>query len=135
MIFGFFKRKPKRTYQFDNIPDGKYIVQYVDETYSYDEFILVTLEVTRGAHAGSKIPAMFNSKKAKKVSREYSGQFLSRLGFEGDNKALCLDSAIEYAQHDSKKGEFIINLKDSYVSSVPEYDDEAVAKLIKKLNR
>ena len=137
MVFGFFKRKPepaKRTYSFDNLPDGKYVVKYIDETFSYDEFILITLEVTRGEETGSKVPVLFKSQKAKKVSRDYTGDFLARLAFEEDAKASKLDYAISYAKSDSNN-EFIVNLKESYVSSVPEYDYEAVERLINRLSK
>jgi len=135
MIFGLFKSKSKsKTYQFDNLPDGKYIVRYDDETSSYDEFILVILEVTRGEYSGSKVPVLFKNKKAKKISRENTGLFISRLAFEEDAKASKLESAIMYAESDSNN-EFIVNLKDSYVSSIPEHDFEAIEKMILRLKQ
>jgi hypothetical protein len=133
MVFGLFKKKSKpKIYQFDSHPNGKYVVKYIEETYSHDEFILVVLEITRGEYSGDKIPVMFQNQKAKKISREYTGMFLDRLAYEGVAKASKLDDAMRYAESDSNN-EFIVNLKDSAVSSVPEYDFEAVEKMILKL--
>ena len=76
------------------MPDGKYIVKFKDEIASYDEFFLVLFEVTRGEFNGDTIAAKHTSAKAKKVTRDYTGDYLSRLSFEGDKKGIDLSDTI-----------------------------------------
>jgi hypothetical protein len=137
-MFGFFKKKepvteksPNRNLSFQEVPDGKYIVKFVEEISSINEFLLVVLVITRGEHKGIKQPAMFNSTKAKKVTKDYTGDFLNRLAFEEDAKASKMQDAIDYSKHDSN-GEFIVNIKDGFVSSVPEYDIDKFESFLKK---
>lgn len=127
-MFGFGKKKeaPKENnLSFDVLPDGKYVAKYNSEIASYDEFILVTLEVTHGEHKGKLLPMQFASAKAKKVTRDYTGGYLDRLAFEDEKRAYNLGYA--------KDNSVIVNYKDGFVTSVPEYDDEKVERLIKKL--
>lgn len=127
-MFGFGKKKeaPKdNNLSFDVLPNGKYVAKYKDEIPSYDEFILVTLEVTHGEHKGKLLPMQFASAKAKKVTRDFTGGYLDHLDYEGEKKAVDLGYSRGYAEGDTN-GSFIVNYKSGFVSSVPEYDYDKV---------
>lgn len=113
---------------FEILPDGKYLVKCVAERASYGRFILAIFEITHGEHKGNRLPLKFESPKAREISRTYSGLWLDRLAFEEDKKAY----ALQYAQLNSD-GEFIVNVKAGYVSSIPEADFEKIERLKKKL--
>lgn len=134
-MFGFFKKKKpvEEELVFENLPDDKYLVKYVDEKDSHNEFILVILEITRGEHKSKHLPVKFDNSKAKKITRENSGLWLSRLVFEEDKKAYDLEAAMETAKSESDD-EFIVNVKNGFVNSIPEHDFEKVERFIKKLN-
>lgn len=134
-MFSFLKRKKESgfTMSFEALPDGKYVARFIEERGFVDQFILVVLEITRGEHKGTKIPMQFTNAKAKKVTRDYSGDWIARLAFEEDARASRLEDAIDYAKADTI-GEFIVNYKEGYVTSVPEYDTEKVEKSIQRSN-
>lgn len=117
---------------FEVLPDGKYVVCFVEEKGFVDQFVLVILKITRGEHKGKMIPMQFTNAKAKMVTQEYTGDWLSRLAFEEDARASRLDDARHYADGDTE-GEFIVNYKEGYVTSVPDFDYEKVERMIERL--
>lgn len=112
---------------FDILPDGKYLVKYLDEKASYNKFILAIFEITHGEYKGKRLPLKFENSKAKEISRNYTGLWLDRLAFEEDKKAYDLQIAKL-----NSEGEFIVNVKNGYVSSIPEPDYDKIERLKKK---
>lgn len=113
---------------FEELADGKYIVKYWGERASRDKHILGVFEILYGEHKGAKLFLKLESALAKKMTRDYSGLWLSRLSFEGVKSAGALENAILNSEN-----EFIVNVKKHYVSSIPEPDYDKVENLKKKL--
>jgi hypothetical protein len=117
----------KDNYIFETLPDGKYIVRWVRETISEGNFILGIYQISYGEFQGKLVQMLFDSVTAKKITREYTGMFLERLAFEGNKKA--------YDWHNAQlnsDGEYIVNIKNSQVSSIPEPDADKMERLMKR---
>ena len=125
-------KRVEKTLEFDQVPDGKYIVKFEEENASPGQFVVASVRVQYGEHEGSLIPCVFNEKRAQDIARRNSGEWLSRLSFEGNKKAERLEDAMSYANADSN-GEFLINVKDGRVSSIPEHEHESVEGMRRKL--
>lgn len=125
-------QNPDAAITFDRIPDGCYPVVFVSEEASADEFVMVALNVTAGPHKDSRLPMVFDDKRARIASRELSGDWISRMDLEGSERASALDRAMRHARSDTD-GAFLVNCEDGAVTSVPEYDREAVEVLVRGL--
>ena len=111
-------------YVFETLPDGKYIVRWVREVISEGNFILGIYQISYGEFQGKLVPMLFEGATAKKITRDYTGMFLERLAFEGNKKA----NDWQNAQLNSE-GEYIVNIKNSQVSSIPEPDSDKMERL------
>ncbi len=115
-------------YVFETLPDGKYIVRWVREVISEGNFILGIYQISYGAFQGKLVSMLFDSVAAKKITLEYTGMFLERLAFEGNKKA-----SDWYDAQLNSHGEYIVNVKNSQVSSIPEPDDDKMERFMKRL--
>lgn len=130
----FFTSDPrsKSELTFGDIPDGRYLVAFQSEAGSHDQFVLVTFKVAAGPHKGADIPMFFKSAKARELTREAQGDFISRMSYLGDACADRLDSALRHAEADTD-GLFIVEYRDGAVTSVPDYDAAAVERMLSVL--
>ena len=143
VLYLVFKPKNKATHKgehfvFDEVPDGKYIVRFKEEKAVPKEFILGVFEVSRGEHAGKRVPVKFKSAKAKKVMREYSQDWLEHLAYdEDDNRAANLMDEIDNTTSNPDVVELIVNVKNNAVTTIPEFagDFDKIERLIKKIEK
>lgn len=115
------------------IPDGKYLVKFHSESAIPGECVLGNMTITTGRYKDSNVQLVITTKIAKKISREYSGLWISRLQFECDKKGSDLDYAISQAF----EGQFFVTIKDGFVRSVldPSKNWESIERHLKRDRR
>ena len=118
--------------EFDELPDGKYVVLLKDQTVDGEQSILVNLEVQHGPHKGAVVTARFSDEKARKVAGEQSDSYLAFLAFEDHQDAYELVEAMDYSNEEAN-GEFIVVCEGGYVVSTPPYSTGDVEQLIAQL--
>ncbi len=116
---------------FDRVDDGQYFARYVDEKSNVGKLILIILEITEGEYKGTKIPMSFDNPIARRVSKEASGEYISRLSYEG----VALASKLEDNMNDNENNSFLVRVKDGKVVSVYKYNDEKIYTFMKKLEK
>lgn len=114
-----------------NVPDGQYLARYVDEQADGEHRILIILEITEGEFKGTKIPLIFEDAAAKRVLKGATGDFISRLAYEG----VGLASKLEGNVPDNADHSFLVRTQDGKVVSVYKYNDETINTFLNKLEK
>ena len=121
----------KTTHNTGNVPDGQYLARYVDEQADGEQRILIILEITEGEFKGTKIPLIFEGAAAKRVLKGATGDFISRLAYEG----VGLASKLEGNVPDNADHSFLVRTQDGKVVSVYKYNDETINTFLNKLEK
>lgn len=116
-------RKTKRP-KFNDVPDGKYPVLLKSEYAEPGVAITIGLEIVAGGYSGSVVPIVFKSAKAKRVMREWKGNYLSVLAYEEESKAYNMELWFGEAEN-----RCIVNVKANHVSSIARYGEDAYEKV------
>jgi hypothetical protein len=125
------KTSSKTTNNASNVPDGQYLARYADEQADGEKRILIMLEITEGEFKGTKIPLIFEDAAAKRVLKEATGDFISRLASEGVGLASKLEDNIP----DNGDHSFLLRTQDGRVVSVYKYNDEKINTFLNKLEK
>jgi len=144
MFFGLFNNMFKdkgaeqirsETLSFNVVPNGKYLVKYVNEK-SVNDGIVIIFEIIRGKYGSTKVPLTFFSSKAKRVAKEATGDYISRLSFEGVKKAEKLELIyLNSSSYNLYNTEFLIRISDGYVVTIYKSDEEDIGIFKGQLNR
>jgi hypothetical protein len=123
------KPPSKTTHATGDIPDGQYLVKYVDESSEGETKIIIGLEVTEGELKGAEVPMIFENAAAKRVLKDATGGFVSRLAFE----EVALANKLEDNIRGDADHSFLIRTKGGKAVSVYTYNDEKIKTFMNKL--
>ena len=132
-ILGFIKslfggsETGEQDLSFTVVPDGQFLVRYIEEKKCAGDIILVIFEITGGEHIGTAIPMFFRGKEAALVLREATGYFVSRLAGEEVGMAMKLEDNIRH------KEDFLVRVADGEVVSVYIYNESKIRTFKNKL--
>lgn len=113
------------------VPDGKYLVKYVDEHTSGNDTIYIVFEVVKGANAGDRIAWKVEGPKARRVIKTSTGGFISRLEYEGVALASKIDTNMIVG--DMSDG-FLVRTEGGYVVSAYTIDEDELRRFANRLN-
>lgn len=115
--------------QDSQVPDGKYLVRYVDEKAYHNSSILIVFQITQGSYAGKRIVSKFEGSKARRVVRDWTGDYIGHLASEGVGIADKLDTIrMENLSQEFKEVEFIIRSESGYLVAAYAFDENEIRR-------
>lgn len=112
-----------------DVPDGQYLAKYVGEQADGQERIIISLEITDGEFKEVVVPMVFGGAAAKRVLKDATGDFVSRLAYE----EVSLASKLEDNLRGDADHSFLVRSKDGKAVSVYTYNDEKVNTFMNRL--